>query len=1155
MPSTAWITPSTLDGDGFANPNNAVALDGSVATGASDWLGVYGDFGNLGIPSDADIVGVEVEAFGSASAANASKFYVEFTLGELSASKTAYIGQNGNYEWFGKYLPTTNAYTTLGSPSTLPTYVSDGGATTPADWNAEGGFVGFWFIHDDENTTPPDVSLDHVRFRVHYKAATKTPWFTPTGLADMGVASNTLNDPGNMATADSALATAQLFSFSSGSKALHFVGSLPAMSIPATATVVGVEVQLKGAAHNVFGTTARLNVAAQINSSLGQRGAIVGADLTTFVATGGPVPLVSTEAQLDANAYPLASATQYVTLGGPTTTGTVSAPTAMTVADWNAASTFEMFFDSSNGEGSSAPCLLSLDHVQMRVHYAVPVDTSVSFPTAASVSTAGTVNWSNPTNIFATDNARATLTFPGSAATTATNFKALLSQGYGFNIPTGSTILGITVAVKAMRMVTGGSSGEVRANTVQLIKNGVQTGSNLATATNFTTTDAFRSYGGASNLWGTTWTAEQINSPTFGVAFRPIGSTTTTNRIIGVDAITIQVRYLEPAEAVPTTIAFTYSNTGSGSQSYVSRFMQARSFTNTGSGSQAYAASFAARSTYANAGSGAQAFTSQYTTKTSYANTGAGVQSYSSYYGISLSLFNNDSAAQSYTSVYALPASYSNIGAGSQAYSSVYVVPFGYSNAGSGSQAYSSAFQAQSAYSNTGSGSQGYGSFYALPLSYSSTDSAVQSYSVVWADVSQPTTATVLPTVAVSESTKNQWITPERALLDDALHATFTSPGRDSTLAVNLAFLNLTGFGLNIPSNATILGVRVRIEGLRYGGNTGHVRDSVIQLMHGGARFGQNKAIVTNWPTTPAVRNYGSSTDVWEAELTPAMLNDSSFGVSIRTTADAGASNRIAAIDYVEIDVTYQVVQLTELAFSYSNTGAGLQAYSSVFAALSNYANTGSGSQTYTSIYKTGFVYSNAGTGAQDYRSVYTIKTPYFVTGTGAQAYSPRFTFKTNYSNVGSGSQAYTSSYSTASGYSNAGAGEQDYNSVFALSLSYLSIDQVTNEYKAEFSLRTPYNITGKGTQRWFVVFEGDAVPDSITVNVEWDEWQTIDGNPTLVVRKQSFDVALRGAAYVSVPNDVVATLVVNNDHEANLIVTTSYQATLTVPEEFVNTP
>lgn len=53
---------------------------------------------------------------------------------------------------------------------------------------------------------------------------------------------------------------------------------------------------------------------------------------------------------------------------------------------------------------------------------------------------------------------------------------------------------------------------------VRLLKNGVLTGSNKASGTQWTTNDVYSSYGGLGDLWGNNWTFTDINNTNFGAA-------------------------------------------------------------------------------------------------------------------------------------------------------------------------------------------------------------------------------------------------------------------------------------------------------------------------------------------------------------------------------------------------------------------------------------------------------------------------------------------------------------------------------------------------------------------------------------------------------------------------------------------------------------
>lgn len=98
---------------------------------------------------------------------------------------------------------------------------------------------------------------------------------------------------------------------------------------------------------------------------------------------------------------------------------------------------------------------------------------------------------------------------------------------------------------------------------------------------------------------------------------------------------------------------------------------------------------------------------------------------------------------------------------------------------------------------------------------------------------------------------------------------------RDSTYS-----LVCTGF--NIPMLEEINGIEVRVIGQR----NGRIADEVIQLTYQNTAIGRNNfQYETDTDGRLPLFNdtiYGSSTDTWEAELTPGILQDPSFGVVLK---------------------------------------------------------------------------------------------------------------------------------------------------------------------------------------------------------------------------------------------------------------------------------
>jgi len=129
--------------------------------------------------------------------------------------------------------------------------------------------------------------------------------------------------------------------------------------------------------------------------------------------------------------------------------------------------------------------------------------------TIASVSGTGTVAWVKAENAGKSDNLYASGSLTSLQAT-----RYLTATGFGIEVLSGTSIVGITVTVE--RNASFGNS--VYDDAIRLIKGGSIVGDNKATATAWSTTDETATYGGTTDLWGTTWTAEQVSSDGFGVA-------------------------------------------------------------------------------------------------------------------------------------------------------------------------------------------------------------------------------------------------------------------------------------------------------------------------------------------------------------------------------------------------------------------------------------------------------------------------------------------------------------------------------------------------------------------------------------------------------------------------------------------------------------
>ena len=158
--------------------------------------------------------------------------------------------------------------------------------------------------------------------------------------------------------------------------------------------------------------------------------------------------------------------------------------------------------------------------------------------TFADDTAVGTNAWGTPGNASASDDARATVAIVTAAPESSYYLKA---TGFGFAIPGGATIDGITVEIEQSK----GNAAPTVENSVKIAKAGVIGGTDKSTAAALTTTDAYVTYGGAADLWGLTWTAADINAATFGAGFSvTLNGATSTGRV---DHIRITINYTESA--------------------------------------------------------------------------------------------------------------------------------------------------------------------------------------------------------------------------------------------------------------------------------------------------------------------------------------------------------------------------------------------------------------------------------------------------------------------------------------------------------------------------------------------------------------------------------------------------------------------------------
>lgn len=162
---------------------------------------------------------------------------------------------------------------------------------------------------------------------------------------------------------------------------------------------------------------------------------------------------------------------------------------------------------------------------------------------ASSDNSVGSLVWSNPS--YANSATDGNLSASVSATDMPFETQYLKLSGYGFSIPSGATINGITVNIRRQRSTNFTTDGwDVK---LYLLKGGVVSGNNKAATTTLwpSSVTGFQvaTYGGASDLWGGTWTPSDINSSSFGIVLSASTAAVKGKGGLRVEYINIKIDY------------------------------------------------------------------------------------------------------------------------------------------------------------------------------------------------------------------------------------------------------------------------------------------------------------------------------------------------------------------------------------------------------------------------------------------------------------------------------------------------------------------------------------------------------------------------------------------------------------------------------------
>lgn len=111
-----------------------------------------------------------------------------------------------------------------------------------------------------------------------------------------------------------------------------------------------------------------------------------------------------------------------------------------------------------------------------------------------------------------------------------------------------------------------------------------------------------------------------------------------------------------------------------------------------------------------------------------------------------------------------------------------------------------------------------------------------------------------------------------------------------------------TELGFAIPLDAQIRGLTLKVRRRAPKPSNEDVRDDEVRLALNGEADGDNRA-AHPWTDGFATVQYGGPTDTWGMALTPAIVNQSSFGVALRARNLGSAG--FAVVDLIQVELTF----------------------------------------------------------------------------------------------------------------------------------------------------------------------------------------------------------------------------------------------------------
>ena len=148
---------------------------------------------------------------------------------------------------------------------------------------------------------------------------------------------------------------------------------------------------------------------------------------------------------------------------------------------------------------------------------------------ARNIAFAGGFNWLNCNNAKISDDSWSTANLGDHESSNGLNV-------YNFSAGVSGTINGIEVRVEKKR-----SGSFFYTEHLYLMDDTVTKGNDKSDGENWSTTEAFQSFGGPTDLWGTSWSAAQVRASTFGCCVS--GETGSSPSMGYVDCMQVKIYY------------------------------------------------------------------------------------------------------------------------------------------------------------------------------------------------------------------------------------------------------------------------------------------------------------------------------------------------------------------------------------------------------------------------------------------------------------------------------------------------------------------------------------------------------------------------------------------------------------------------------------